>query len=50
MVTKPNFQLDDSDFSFLGGERRGGPSIINPGTPVTIVEIPLSDILNESDT
>ncbi len=44
-ITKPSFQIDDSDFSFLGRERRGGPSIVNPGTPVTIIEIPLFDIL-----
>lgn len=48
MVTKPSFQIDDSDLSFFGREHRGGPSIINPGTPVTIVEIPLSDILGDS--
>lgn len=49
MVTKPSFQIDDSDFSvyfsLLGGERRSGPSIINPRTPLTMVELPLSDIL-----
>lgn len=48
VVTKPSFQIDDSDLSFLGGKRRSGPSIIDPGTPVTIVEIPLSDILGEN--
>jgi len=52
MVTKPSFQIDDSDFSLLGPraghEHRGGPSIINPGTPVTTVEIPLSDILGDN--
>lgn len=47
MVTQPSFQFDDSDFNILGGERRGGPSIIPPGTPVTVVEFPLSDILGE---
>lgn len=45
VIQKPVFQLDDPNENALFESEGGGPSVIEPGTPLTKLEVPLSDLL-----
>lgn len=46
MVIPTTFQINDSS-SPVFGEHRGGPSIVESGSPVKLIHIPLAEISGE---